>query len=62
MLVEEIIDHHKDEKLYTNLNRTIEMVGSCATLVAEKLFESENFLKHINFKSFLKQRQESFDF
>lgn len=49
MLVEEIIDHHKDEKLYTNLNRTIEMVGSCATLVAEKLFESENFLKHINF-------------
>jgi len=42
MLVEEIIDHHKDEKLYTNLNRTIEMVGSCATLVAEKLFENKS--------------------
>lgn len=38
--VKEIIDHHKDEEAY-NLPKeckTIEPVGSCATLVAEKIF------------------------
>jgi len=36
----EIVDHHKDEKRCPNAkseNRVIEMVGSCATLVAEKM-------------------------
>ena len=36
--VEEIVDHHKDEGLYTpSQGRTIEPVGSAATLVAEKM-------------------------
>jgi exopolyphosphatase len=36
--VEEIVDHHKDEGLYTpSEGRTIEPVGSAATLVAEKM-------------------------
>lgn len=39
--VVEIIDHHKDESLYQDSvvasKRTIEMVGSAATLVAEKV-------------------------
>lgn len=38
--VKEIIDHHKDEEAYNlpSENKTIEPVGSCATLVAEKIF------------------------
>jgi len=38
----EIVDHHKDEsrcKNAKNDKRNIEMVGSCATLVAEKLLK-----------------------
>ncbi len=36
--VEEIVDHHKDEGLYSPTEgRTIEPVGSAATLVAEKM-------------------------
>lgn len=36
--VKEIVDHHKDEGLYTPSDgRTIEPVGSAATLVAEKM-------------------------
>ncbi|MDX9800759.1 MAG: DHH family phosphoesterase [Spirochaetia bacterium] len=35
--IEEIVDHHKDENAYPVKNKTIEPVGSCATLVAEKI-------------------------
>ena len=38
--VEEILDHHADEGLYPGARRVIAPVGSCATLVAERLFES----------------------
>ncbi len=39
--VEEIVDHHQDEKLYPGAaSRTIEGVGSCATLVAEKVLKA----------------------
>jgi hypothetical protein len=34
-IVEEIIDHHKDEKLYNVPKRTLAVVGSACTLVAE---------------------------
>lgn len=38
--VKEIVDHHQDEKLYPGAAaRTIEGVGSCATLVAEKVLK-----------------------
>jgi len=36
--VEEIVDHHADEGLYPRARRRIAPVGSCATLVAERLF------------------------
>ncbi len=42
--VEEIIDHHEDEGLYPWSKRTIELVGSTATLVAEKIFQTEDNL------------------
>ncbi len=39
-LVEEIIDHHQDEGLYPEVkDRTIEPVGSAATLVADKILK-----------------------
>ena len=38
--VEEILDHHADEGLYPGARRLIAPVGSCATLVAERLFAS----------------------
>ncbi len=38
--VSEIIDHHKDEEMYPEAEKTIEPVGSCATLVAEKIKSS----------------------
>ena len=36
----EVIDHHKDEGVYSSGMTTIEPVGSCATLVSEKIFEN----------------------
>ena len=33
----EIIDHHKDENAYSITNKIIEPVGSCATLITEKI-------------------------
>lgn len=48
-IVEEIVDHHKDEGLYnvpTN-KRTIEMVGSCCTLVAEKIFSDSTWAQSV---------------
>jgi exopolyphosphatase len=39
--VEEIIDHHVDEKQFRNIaHRVIEPVGSCATLVAEHILDA----------------------
>jgi len=39
----DIIDHHKEEGLYPKATRSIEMVGSCATLVAERVFSNDIF-------------------
>lgn len=46
--VVEILDHHKDENLFTNAKpRIIEPVGSAATLVAEALLgQGESLLEH----------------
>jgi exopolyphosphatase len=41
-LVTEVIDHHKDENLYSDDIKTIEPVGSTATLIAEKMIEINN--------------------
>ncbi len=39
-VVDEIIDHHKDSKLYPHVTkRTIEPVGSTATLIADRIIE-----------------------
>ena len=39
-LVDEIIDHHKDDNLYPQVTkRTIEPVGSTATLIAERIID-----------------------
>jgi len=37
-----VVDHHQDEELYNHLdeNKTIEMVGSCCTLVAEHILRT----------------------
>ena len=41
-LVEAIIDHHKDEGLYPQIaSRTIESVGSAASLIAEKILQDK---------------------
>eukprot|EP00698_Gefionella_okellyi_P012073 TRINITY_DN3223_c0_g1_i1.p1 TRINITY_DN3223_c0_g1~~TRINITY_DN3223_c0_g1_i1.p1 ORF type:complete len:379 (-),score=95.55 TRINITY_DN3223_c0_g1_i1:16-1125(-) len=37
--VVEIVDHHKDERLYQPQDRLVEMVGSCCTLVARKMLQ-----------------------
>eukprot|EP00898_Chlorokybus_atmophyticus_P005388 jgi/Chlat1/5850/Chrsp4S06231 len=37
--VVEIVDHHKDEGLYSSAKKNIQQVGSCTTLVAEKVSE-----------------------
>ena len=36
----EVVDHHKDEGIYESSMTTIEPVGSCATLVTEKITEN----------------------
>jgi len=38
--VTEVIDHHQDEKKCTSAKKAIEMVGSCTSLVAEKILYS----------------------
>ena len=47
-VVEEIIDHHEDEGLYPWCKKTIEPVGSAATLVAEKILKVEDNLIDAN--------------
>ncbi len=48
--VVQIIDHHEDEKMF-NVDQVIEMVGSCTSLVLEKIqkegkvYEEEEFLR-----------------
>eukprot|EP01102_Stenamoeba_stenopodia_P018851 TRINITY_DN6987_c0_g1_i1.p1 TRINITY_DN6987_c0_g1~~TRINITY_DN6987_c0_g1_i1.p1 ORF type:complete len:410 (+),score=117.05 TRINITY_DN6987_c0_g1_i1:106-1335(+) len=47
-VVVEIVDHHVDEKLYlesTGDRRKIELIGSCSSLVAEEILESEEHLR-----------------
>ncbi len=44
--IEEILDHHKDENAYPVKNKTIEPVGSCATLVAEKIRDKAGALEN----------------
>ncbi len=44
--IEEILDHHKDENAYPVENKTIEPVGSCATLVAEKIRDKTGTLEN----------------
>ncbi len=36
----EVIDHHKDEEIYSKSITTIEATGSCATLIAEKIIKN----------------------
>eukprot|EP00128_Syssomonas_multiformis_P015604 Colp12_sorted_trinity150504_noHs@8783 len=38
--VKAIIDHHVDEHKYSSAQRNIAMIGSCATLVSEMIFEA----------------------
>jgi len=47
--VEEIIDHHFDEKMYskTLINKVVEPVGSCCTLVAEEFTSNRDSSKSI---------------
>ncbi|XP_078576393.1 uncharacterized protein LOC144862024 isoform X3 [Branchiostoma floridae x Branchiostoma japonicum] len=41
-VVVEVIDHHKDERPESDVcEKTVEMVGSCTTLVAEKILEKD---------------------
>ncbi len=42
--IEEIIDHHKDENAYNRVKKQIEPVGSCATLIAEKIIADNSSL------------------
>ncbi|MCL2704632.1 MAG: DHH family phosphoesterase [Spirochaetaceae bacterium] len=42
--IEEVIDHHDDEKTNNNVIKTIEKTGSTATLVGEKIIKEERFL------------------
>jgi len=49
--VEEIVDHHKDEKLFDHVTHSkylIETVGSCTTLVAQKYLQQDKFLKTLS--------------
>ena len=39
----EVIDHHKDEGIYSKEIATIEAVGSASTLVTEKILEKDKF-------------------
>ena len=41
--IEEVIDHHADEKTYNNILKTIEKSGSTATLIGEKIINEERF-------------------
>jgi exopolyphosphatase len=42
-LVDEIIDHHQDSESVVTCSRTIELVGSCSTLVAQKLLNRDDY-------------------
>ncbi len=43
--IEEVIDHHDDEKSYNNIAKTIEKTGSTATLIGEKIIkENKSFI------------------
>ncbi|MCL2480445.1 MAG: DHH family phosphoesterase [Spirochaetaceae bacterium] len=42
--IEEVIDHHTDEKTYNNVIKTIEKTGSTATLVGEKIINEKQSL------------------
>ena len=42
--IEEVIDHHADEKTYNNILKTIEKSGSTATLVGEKIIQDARFV------------------
>ena len=42
--IEEVIDHHEDEKSYNNIIKTIEKTGSTATLVGEKIIQRNSAL------------------
>ncbi len=47
-LVIEVIDHHADENIYDESIKTIEPVGSTATLIAEKMIEKNNNIPDSN--------------
>jgi len=52
--VAEIVDHHTDEGKSSHAKRKIEMVGSCATLIAEKILaESPSILSQVDAKVLL---------
>jgi len=52
-LVTEIIDHHKDEEKSPKAKRTIEMVGSCSTLITERILSQSSFLTSLDAKILL---------
>ena len=42
--IEEVIDHHTDEKTHINIIKTIDKSGSTATLVGEKIMQDAQFV------------------